>query len=90
MTKKELSRALSDKCEITKQFSYELVNSLFDVMFETLAMGEDINILGFGTFKLETKPEREAHNPKTMEKVIVPEHKVLKFKPYSDLKEAVR
>ena len=90
MTKKELARALSNKCDITIKFSEEVVNGLFDLMFTTLESGEEISLLGFGNFRLLTKPERIAHNPANMEEVVVPEHKVLKFRPCTALKQAVR
>lgn len=89
MTRDELARAVSDKCDITIKFSRELVCGVFDVIAETLAQGEDVRVTGFGSFKVVKRDARNAHNPQTLEVVKVPAHSVLKFQPTTELKEKV-
>ncbi|MBU1628034.1 HU family DNA-binding protein, partial [bacterium] len=50
----------------------------------TLLKGESIRISGFGAFKSVKKMERMGRNPKTGEKIIIPPHEVIIFKPSKD------
>ncbi len=65
------------------------VKVLIDTMTRSLARGQRIEIRGFGSFDLNHRPARIGRNPKTGEKVEVPEKYVPHFKPGKELRERV-
>lgn len=65
------------------------VKVLVDTMTRSLAKGQRIEIRGFGSFSLNHRPERVGRNPKTGERVNVPEKYVPHFKPGKELRERV-
>ena len=62
---------------------------LSDAIQETLAKGDEVKIVGFGTFTVAHRAAGEARNPRTGEKVQVPASKTPKFKAGAGLKDAV-
>lgn len=65
------------------------VNQMLDTMTKALASGKRIEIRGFGSFSLHHRPPRQAHNPKTGEKVLTQEKYTPHFKPGKELRERV-
>ena len=65
------------------------VKVLVDTMTRSLAKGQRIEIRGFGSFNLNHRPARVGRNPKTGDKVEVPEKYVPHFKPGKELRERV-
>ena len=65
------------------------VKVLVDTMTRSLAKGQRIEIRGFGSFDLNHRPARVGRNPKTGDKVEVPEKYVPHFKPGNELRERV-
>ena len=65
------------------------VKVLVDTMTRSLAKGQRIEIRGFGSFDLNHRPARVGRNPKTGERVEVPEKYVPHFKPGKELRERV-
>ncbi len=65
------------------------VKAIMDAMGNRLANGGRIEIRGFGSFGVNIRPPRNGRNPKTGERVIVPERHVPHFKPGKDLKSGV-
>ncbi|KTD66293.1 integration host factor subunit beta [Legionella spiritensis] len=65
------------------------VNRILELMSEALIDGKRIEIRGFGSFSLHYRPPRNAHNPKTGEKVITEEKYSPHFKPGKELRERV-
>ena len=62
---------------------------MLGAMTASLANGERTEIRGFGSFSINHRPPRTGRNPKTGEKVAVPEKCVPRFKPGRELKERV-
>ncbi len=74
----------------TSKLECELaVNGLFGALKEALARGENIEIRGFGCFKVLHRAARKARNPRTGEPVDVPHRTVAVFKPSKELKRLV-
>lgn len=73
---------------VAKDVEYS-VKVLVDTMTRALARGQRIEIRGFGSFDLNHRPARVGRNPKTGEKVDVPEKYVPHFKPGKELRERV-
>ena len=87
MTKSELITQLSDKFSQLVHKDAELsVKTIIDSLSNTLSGGGRVEIRGFGSFSLNHRPARLGRNPKTGEKVSVPEKFVPHFKPCKELK----
>lgn len=63
--------------------------SIIDQMIRALSEGQRIEIRGFGSFSLHHRPPRIGRNPKTGEKVPLPEKYVPHFKPGKELRDRV-
>ena len=88
-TKKDLALKISERLGVRKQLAYEVVNTLFKAMRESLIAGNRIEIRGFGTFKVVTRASRTGRNPKTGDLVKIPERPVPVFKPSRELRSSV-
>ena len=87
MTKSELITQLSEKFSQLVHKDAELsVKTIIDSLGNTLSNGGRVEIRGFGSFSLNHRPARLGRNPKTGEKVNVPEKFVPHFKPGKKLK----
>jgi len=90
MSKENLVEKLSEKYQFSKKQALEILNYIFDSIIEAVRKGEDVKISGFGTFRLKVRKARTAVNPRTGEKIEVPEKKTPKFTPSKNFKEAVK
>jgi integration host factor subunit beta len=90
MTKSELIARLAERYPqlIAKDADFA-VNTILDAMARALAGGNRIEIRGFGSFALNRRPPRVGRNPKSGEKVMVPEKRVPHFKAGKELRERV-
>jgi integration host factor subunit beta len=90
MTKSELIAKLAARFPQLVMKDAELsVKAILDAMTEKLSGGKRIEIRGFGSFSLNYRPPRLGRNPKTGEKVQVPEKYVPHFKAGKELRERV-
>ena len=90
MTKSELIEMIARKQKHLPAKDVELaVKHLLDLMSDSLAGGERIEIRGFGSFSLHFRPPRIGRNPKTGEEVPILPRKVLVFRPSQVLKNRV-
>lgn len=91
MTKSELIEALAAKQPQLDHKDVELaVKELLEQMSLALAMGDRIEVRGFGSFSLHYRPPRVGRNPKTGSTVHVPDKYVPHFKPGKELREKVK
>lgn len=89
MNKQELIQAIANKSGLTQKDAKTALDATLAVITSTLAKGDEINLVGFGSFAVKTHQARTARNPKTGEKVQVPAKKVPSFKAGKGLKEAI-
>jgi integration host factor subunit beta len=90
MTKSELIEVIAKKQRHLPVKDVELaVKHLLDLMGNSLAAGERIEIRGFGSFSLHYRPPRMGRNPKTGEAVALSGKHVPHFKPGKELRERV-
>ncbi len=90
MTKSELIARLAERYpQLVSKDAEFAVKTILDAMARTLADGHRIEIRGFGSFALSHRPPRIGRNPKSGERVEVPEKRVPHFKPGKDLRERV-
>jgi DNA-binding protein HU-beta len=90
MTKKELIDKVAATTEMKKVEVEKVVNAVFETATETLASGEQIQIVGFGTFLVKERGERKGRNPKTGEEITIGASKAPAFKAGKSLKAAVK
>ena len=90
MTKSELIAQLAERFPqlVAKDADYA-VKMILDAMTDALARGDRIEIRGFGSFALNYRPPRTGRNPKSGEKVLVPEKYVPHFKAGKEMRERV-
>jgi len=90
MTKSELIARLAARFPqlVAKDADYA-VKMVIDAMSDALARGDRIEIRGFGSFALNYRPPRVGRNPKSGDKVHVPEKYVPHFKAGKELRERV-
>jgi nucleoid DNA-binding protein len=89
MTKKDISKALADKTGVSQADSRRIVQGVFDYIIDTLNEEGGIELRNFGVFKVKTRKPRKARNPKTGETVMVPERRVVTFKPGKIMEERI-
>lgn len=90
MNKTELIGAVAQKAGLTKKDTEKAINSFIDVVQETLAEGDTVAILGFGTFSARDRAAREGRNPRTGEPIQIPASRVPVFRPGRGLRDAVK
>ena len=78
-----------DFVQMSSKRSKEIVDSLFEVIKENLAGGEDVLITGFGKFQVKFKWARSGRNPQTGEKIILRSRRIVTFKPSKKLRKAI-
>lgn len=90
MVKSELITRIVDKFKQLPENDVELgVNQILEYMSETLSNGNRIEIRGFGSFSLHHRPSRNAHNPRTGEKVVTMPKYAPHFKPGKQIRDRV-
>lgn len=87
MNKTELVKVVAEKADLTQAVAADAVNAMVDAIIEKLAEGDEVAILGFGSFKVAERSARTARNPQTGEMVEVPASKAVTFKLSKSLKE---
>ena len=89
MTKTELISAVAEKTGVSKKDTEKTVNAVLDTISETLAKGDKIAFVGFGTFETRKRAAKTGKNPRTGETLSIPASTIPAFKAGKTLKEAV-
>ena len=89
MNKTELVQAMATKTAQTKKVTEESLNALVEVITETLAKGDKVQLVGFGSFEVIKRAARKGRNPQTGEEMKVPASRAPKFKAGQALKDVV-
>jgi nucleoid DNA-binding protein len=90
MTKKDIARAIAAKTGITALQTQEIVQKTFDAIVAALIAERRLELRGFGVFEVKKRAARRARNPRTGEKVFVPEKLVVTFKPSIEMGGRIR
>ena len=88
--KADLVEKVAEKTNLTKKDVTATVEALFETIQETLAEGERVQVIGFGTFEVRDRAARKGRNPQTGEEIQIDATKVPGFKAGKQLKEAVK
>lgn len=90
MQKSQLVEIVAAQCGITASESERYLNTLIGVIYTRTAMGETVNISGFGQFLVSHRASRIGVNPRQpSQKIIIPELNTPKFKAGEAFKKAV-
>ncbi len=90
MNKTELIGAVSQKSELTKKDTEKLVNAVFETIMDELSKGDKVQLVGFGTFEVRERKQREGRNPATGEAITIPALNVPVFKAGKAFKDKVK
>lgn len=90
MNKKELISSIAEKTGLTKKDTALALEGTIEAIMDALYAGEPVKITGFGVFETVERAERVGRNPQTQEEIIIPAKKSPKFRPFRELKDAVK
>ena len=81
---------IASEADITKSQAEKALNGFVSAISGALAGGDKFTLVGFGTFSVGSRSQREGHNPRTGAKIKIPASKVVKFKAGGPLSEKVK
>src|SRR6476469_4088089 len=90
VTKKEIVKTISEEIGMTQLKTKEIVQKTFNAIVDTLVEERRIELRNFGVFEVKARAARKARNPRTGQRVDVPEKFVVTFKPGKEMEEKVR
>lgn len=89
MTKKDLIENVRANSNFQRKEAEGIVESVLDIIKESLASGEEVKLSGFGKFIVQQKRDRTGRNPQTGEPLTITARKILTFKPSTLLKQEI-
>lgn len=89
MNKKEFISAIADRAELNKSDAEAAVDAVLETITKTLKKGEQVQIVGFGSFLARRREAREGRNPRTGETIQIKASNVPAFKAGKALKDAL-
>ncbi|WP_369406194.1 HU family DNA-binding protein [Pelagibaculum spongiae] len=89
LKKPELIAAVADQAELSKAQAAKAVNAIVETITQAVSKGEDVSLIGFGSFQLRKRAARNGHNPQTGKSIKIPASKSVAFKAGKSLREAV-
>jgi len=89
VNKQDLVAKVAEKADISKQKAAQAVDAVIDTIKGSLKKGDDVRLVGFGTFSVAQRAATTGRNPRTGEPIKIPASKQPKFKAGKDLKAAV-
>lgn len=90
MNKAELIENVADATGITKVDAENVLNSALDAIKKSVKKGEDVTLIGFGTFTRSKRKARIGRNPQTGKEIKIPAMTVPKFRPGREFKNAIK
>ncbi|MEX6631951.1 HU family DNA-binding protein [Hyphococcus lacteus] len=89
MNKNEFIDKVADTADMSKADAAKAVDAVFDSITQALKAGDDVRLVGFGTFSAAARKAREGRNPRTGETIQIPASTQPKFSAGKGLKEAL-
>ena len=89
MNRNELCDAVSGKTDMKKSEASKAVDAVFDAIADALKGGDEVRLVGFGTFSVASRAASEGRNPRTGEKIQIAASKQAKFKPGKGLRDSL-
>jgi DNA-binding protein HU-beta len=89
MNKNDLVGLVADKADINKAQAVAAVDAVFEAITSSLKSGDEVRLVGFGTFAVSKRKATTGRNPATGAEIQIPESNQAKFKPGKGLKDAL-
>lgn len=86
MNKSELIKEVALKGQLSFREATNAVDAMIETIVETMRKGEGITLVGFGSFVIQERKERNGHNPATGGSMVIPAKRQVKFRPGSKMK----
>lgn len=90
MNKNDLVATVANTSGLSKADAAKAVDGVFDAIVAALKAGDDVRLVGFGTFAVSARAASEGRNPRTGEKITIAASKLPKFKAGKGLRDAVQ
>ncbi|CAA7620305.1 MULTISPECIES: HU family DNA-binding protein [Magnetospirillum] len=90
MNKNDLVNAVAANSGLTKADSAKAIDGVFDAIAGALKGGDEVRLVGFGTFSVSERAASEGRNPRTGDKITIAASKQPKFKAGKGLKDSVQ
>lgn len=90
MNKAQLIEKVAELTDSTKQQSEIILDAAIEVIQKAVSKGDEVKLVGFGTFSRTARKPRSGRNPKTGESVQIPGTRVPRFKPGKEFKDHVK
>lgn len=87
MNKTQLAELLAAEMSSTKEKAGQFISAFTDIVSEALAEGQEVKLIGFGTFTIQKRAARSGRNPTTGERIPIPPTLTPVFRPSLRLKE---
>jgi len=89
VNKNDLVSQVAKKTGLTKASAARTIDAFIESITKSLKKGEDVQLIGFGSFRTSNRPASEGRNPRTGEKIKIPAKRLPKFRPGKQLKDTV-
>lgn len=89
MNKNDLVAKVADSSELSKADAGKAVDAVFEAITSSLSGGDEVRLVGFGTFSVANRAASKGRNPRTGDPIDIPASKQPKFKAGKGLKDAV-
>jgi DNA-binding protein HU-beta len=89
VNRNELVDTVSSKTDLKKSEASKAVDAVFDAIADALKGGDEVRLVGFGTFSVASRAASEGRNPRTGEKIQIAASKQAKFKPGKGLRDTL-
>ncbi len=90
MRKPELAAAIAEQTGLSKEKASEVITAFTDQVSAATARGDDVTLIGFGTFNVRTRGARTGRNPQTGATIEIPASKTVGFKAGKALKDSIK
>jgi DNA-binding protein HU-beta len=89
MNKGDLINKVAESANVSKAQAGDALNAVLDGITDALKAGDKVTLIGFGTFSVSHRAERNGRNPQTGETIKIAAKNVVKFKPGKEISDAV-
>ncbi len=90
MNKSQLVESVAEHTQLAKTHIEETLNAALDIIKKSVKKGDDVTLVGFGTFTKSKRKARTGRNPQTGKEIKIPAMTVPRFRPGKEFKETVR
>lgn len=90
VNKAELIEKVAKQTKLPKSQSESILNATLEIIQKAVSSGDEVKLVGFGTFDRSLRKARNGRNPKTGSVLVIPETEVPRFRPGKDFKQRLK